>query len=69
MPCHSLLGLLIEFTNIQKVLTKNATGQINKYSDELWKDAGTTSMILLGGVKFSCCWSNMNNTLFCIGKK
>ena len=64
-----LLGLLTEFTNTQKVLTENATGQIDGYSYELWKDHGTTSMTLLGGGKFSCSWSNINNALFRIGKK
>ena len=64
-----LLGLLTEFTNTQKVLTGNATGQIDGYSYELWKDNGTTSMTLLGGGKFSCSWSNINNALFRIGKK
>ena len=64
-----LLGLLTEFTNTQKVLTENATGQIDGYSYELWKDNGTTSMTLLGGGKFSCSWSNINNALFRIGKK
>ena len=64
-----LLGLLTEFANTQRTLTENATGQIDGYSYELWKDTGTTSMTLLGGGKFSCQWSNINNALFRIGKK
>ena len=64
-----LLGLLTEFANTQRTLTENATGQIDGYSYELWKDTGTTSMTLLGGGKFSCKWSNINNALFRIGKK
>ena len=64
-----LFGLLTEFTNTQNVITENKTGQIDGYSYELWKDYGTTSMTLLGGGKFSCSWSNINNALFRIGKK
>ena len=63
------LGLLTEFTNTQRSFTNNATGQIDGYSYELWKDTGTTQMTLLGGGKFSCSWSNINNALFRIGKK
>ena len=47
----------------------NAQGQINGLDYELWKDTGTTSMTLLGGGKFKCSWSNINNCLFRIGKK
>ena len=64
-----LFGLLTEFTNTQRSFTENATGQIDGYSYELWKDRGTTQMTLLGGGKFSCSWSNINNALFRIGKK
>ena len=64
-----LFGLLTEFTNTQRSFTENATGQIDGYSYELWKDTGTTQMTLLGGGKFSCSWSNINNALFRIGKK
>ena len=64
-----LFGLLTEFTNTQRSFTENATGQIDGYNYELWKDTGTTQMTLLGGGKFSCSWSNINNALFRIGKK
>ena len=64
-----LFGLLTEFTNTQRSFTENTTGQIDGYSYELWKDTGTTQMTLLGGGKFSCSWSNINNALFRIGKK
>ena len=64
-----LFGILTEFTNSQNVITENKTGQIDGYSYELWKDNGQTSMTLLGGGKFSCQWSNINNALFRIGKK
>jgi endo-1,4-beta-xylanase len=50
-------------------LTNNATGTIDGYNYELWKDSGTTSMTLNGGGTFSCSWSNINNALFRIGKK
>ena len=64
-----LFGLLSQFINTQKVITENQTGKIDGYDYELWKDTGTTSMTLLGGGKFSCSWSNINNALFRIGKK
>ena len=63
-----LLGILTEYTNTQ-TLTENATGQIDGYNYELWKDNGNTRMTLMGGGKFSCEWSNINNALFRIGKK
>ena len=63
-----LLGILAEYTNTQ-TLTENATGQIDGYNYELWKDNGNTRMTLMGGGKFSCEWSNINNALFRIGKK
>lgn len=50
-------------------LYNNATGTIDGYNYELWKDSGNTSMTLNGGGKFSCSWSNINNALFRIGKK
>ncbi|QNU67700.1 glycoside hydrolase family 11 protein [Ruminiclostridium herbifermentans] len=50
-------------------LTGNATGNIDGYDYELWKDNGTTSMTLNGGGTFSCSWSNINNALFRTGKK
>jgi hypothetical protein len=71
------LAILICFTftiiavNVQaaQTLYNNATGTIDGYNYELWKDSGTTSMTLNGGGKFSCSWSNINNALFRIGKK
>jgi endo-1,4-beta-xylanase len=61
----------IPIVNVQaaQTLTNNATGTIDGYDYELWKDSGTTSMTLNGGGKFSCSWSNINNALFRIGKK
>ncbi|PYG90379.1 peptidoglycan/xylan/chitin deacetylase (PgdA/CDA1 family) [Ruminiclostridium sufflavum DSM 19573] len=50
-------------------LTGNATGKIDGYDYELWKDSGTTSMTLNGGGAFNCSWSNINNALFRTGKK
>ncbi len=50
-------------------LTSNATGTIDGYNYELWKDNGNTSMTLNGGGTFSCQWSNINNALFRTGKK
>jgi endo-1,4-beta-xylanase len=72
-----LLAILMCFTftiPVEKVqaaqtLTGNATGTIDGYNYELWKDSGTTSMTLNGGGKFNCSWSNINNALFRIGKK
>ena len=61
--------LLTEFTNSQQTFYDNAKGEIDGYSYELWKDSGTTSMTLMGGGKFSCQWSNINNAFFRIGKK
>ena len=65
----TILGILTELTNSAEVLTDSKIGQIDGYSYELWKDRGTTSMTLLGGGKFSCSWSDINNALFRIGKK
>jgi peptidoglycan/xylan/chitin deacetylase (PgdA/CDA1 family) len=61
----------IPIVNVQaaQTLTSNATGTIDGYNYELWKDSGTTSMTLNGGAKFNCSWSNINNALFRIGKK
>ena len=64
----ALFGVLTEFTNTQKVITENGTGNIEGYNYSLWKDRGDTKMTLLGGGKFSCEWSNINNALFRIGK-
>jgi hypothetical protein len=62
---------IIPAVNVQAAQTiyDNATGTIDGYNYELWKDSGTTSMTLNGGGKFSCSWSNINNALFRIGKK
>ena len=64
-----ILGIITEFTNAQQTITENATGMVDGLNYELWKDNGQTSMTLLGGGKFSCSWSNINNALFRIGKK
>lgn len=53
----------------QTTITENQTGTIDGYNYELWKDSGNTSMTLLGGGRFSCSWSNINNALFRIGRK
>jgi hypothetical protein len=45
-------------------LTSNATGTIDGYDYEYWKDNGTGTMTLNGGGTFSCSWSNINNILF-----
>lgn len=50
-------------------LTGNATGNIDGYDYELWKDSGNTTMTLNGGGTFSCSWNNINNALFRTGKK
>ncbi|HEY9060547.1 MAG TPA: glycoside hydrolase family 11 protein, partial [Pseudobacteroides sp.] len=50
-------------------LTSNATGTIDGYNYEYWKDNGTGTMTLNGGGTFSCSWSNINNILFRTGKK
>lgn len=68
--CFTILFTL-PAVNVQAAttLTENATGTIDGYNYELWKDNGTTSMTLNGGGKFSCSWSNINNALFRTGKK
>ena len=50
-------------------LTSNATGKIDGYDYEYWKDRGNGTMTLNGGGTFSCSWSNINNILFRTGKK
>ncbi|HEY9060525.1 MAG TPA: glycoside hydrolase family 11 protein [Pseudobacteroides sp.] len=50
-------------------LTANATGTIDGYDYEYWKDNGTGTMTLNGSGTFSCSWSNINNILFRTGKK
>jgi len=65
----TILGILTQLTNSAEVINDSRIGQIDGYSYELWKDSGTTSMTLLGGGKFSCSWSGINNALFRIGKK
>jgi endo-1,4-beta-xylanase len=64
-----IFGILTVSIHTQNVLYDNKTGQIDGYSYELWKDTGQTQMTLLGGGKFSCQWSSINNALFRIGKK
>ena len=64
-----IFGILTVSIHTQNVLYENKTGQIDGYSYELWKDTGQTQMTLLGGGKFSCQWSSINNALFRIGKK
>lgn len=63
--------IVLSGANVQAAttLTSNATGTIDGYDYELWKDNGTTSMTLNGGGTFSCSWSNINNALFRTGKK
>jgi hypothetical protein len=65
----ALICIFAESVNTQTVLTSNKIGNIDGLSYELWKDRGDTYMTLLGGGKFSCSWSNINNALFRIGKK
>jgi len=50
-------------------LTSNATGTIDGYDYEYWKDSGNGTMTLNGGGTFSCSWNNINNILFRTGKK
>ena len=50
-------------------LTSNATGKIDGFDYEYWKDTGNGTMTLNGGGTFSCSWSNINNILFRTGKK
>ncbi|WP_081926907.1 endo-1,4-beta-xylanase [Pseudobacteroides cellulosolvens] len=67
-----LFCLTIVFpVNVQAAttLTSNATGTIDGYNYEYWKDNGTGTMTLNGGGTFSCSWSNINNILFRTGKK
>ncbi len=68
--CLTILFSLFAL-NVQAAttITSNATGNIDGYDYELWKDNGTTSMTLNGGGAFSCQWSNINNALFRTGKK
>lgn len=68
--CLTIIFTLFS-ANVQAVttITENKTGTIDGYNYELWKDNGTTSMILNGGGAFSCEWSNINNALFRTGKK
>lgn len=50
-------------------ITEVELGTIDGYDYELWKDYGTTSMVLNGGGTFRCDWSDINNALFRIGRK
>jgi hypothetical protein len=65
----ALICIFAESVNTYTVLTSNKIGTIDGLSYELWKDRGDTYMTLLGGGKFTCSWSNINNALFRIGKK
>ena len=51
------------------VITENELGSTDGYDYELWKDYGTTEMILNGSGCFTCNWSDINNALFRIGRK
>ena len=51
------------------VITENELGTIDGYDYELWKDRGTTQMVLTGGGTFTCDWSDINNALFRTGMK
>ncbi len=68
--CLTLLVSLFP-ANVQAgpTLTSNATGNIDGYDYEYWKDNGNGTMTLNGGGTFSCSWSNINNILFRTGKK
>ena len=50
-------------------LTENKTGTYDGYSYELWKDSGTTTMVVGEKGTYSCEWSNINNCLFRTGQK
>lgn len=51
------------------VITENRLGTRDGYDYELWKDYGTTEMILGEAGTFTCNWSGINNALFRSGKK
>ena len=63
-----IFAFATEFIN-SAAITSSSTGTIDGLNWELWKDSGNTEMNLLGGGKFDCKWSNINNALFRIGKK
>jgi len=69
MSLTFLLSLLV-VTNVQAgpTLTSNATGTIDGYNYEYWKDHGNGTMTLNGGGTFSCNWNNIGNILFRTGK-
>lgn len=50
-------------------ITENELGNVDGYDYELWKDRGTTEMVLTGSGTFTCDWSDINNALFRIGLK
>lgn len=50
-------------------ITENELGTIDGLDYELWKDQGTTEMVLTGDGTFTCNWSEINNALFRIGRK
>jgi len=54
---------------VHPVITENELGQVDGCDYELWKDRGTTEMVLTGGGTFTCDWSDINNALFSIGRK
>lgn len=56
-------------TSKTKKLTEVETGTHGGYNYELWKDSGTTNMLLTDGGTFSCSWSDINNALFRKGIK
>lgn len=53
----------------EKTITENELGTHDGFDYELWKDSGTTSMVLKDGGAFSCTWSDINNALFRKGMK
>lgn len=60
---------ITEPTEAPPVITENTLGKTEAYDYELWKDYGTTEMILTGDSTFRCDWSDINNALFRVGKK
>lgn len=53
----------------EKIITENELGIIDGLDYELWKDSGTTQMILKGDGAYECRWEDINNALFRIGRK
>lgn len=50
-------------------ITENELGTVGEYDYELWKDRGTTEMVLTGEGTYTCGWKDINNALFRIGRK